>query len=54
MKLELFRRKSLEILRTRKYKGVKYMDDDSIIAFYDTEISKYIYELNDLDYVDNL
>jgi hypothetical protein len=44
----------LDILNTRKYRGAKYLDDDTIITSYDKEISRSICEQNDIDYIDTL
>ncbi len=39
----------LNILRTRKYRGVKYLDGEVLVT-YDKELSKKICEQNDIDY----
>jgi hypothetical protein len=44
----------VELLKTRKYRGVEYLDDDTVIASFDTEISETICEAHDLDYKDML
>lgn len=44
----------LEVLQTRKYRGVNYLDNGEVIVSYDREISKNICETNDLDFKDVL
>jgi len=44
----------VSILKTRKYRGVHYLDGTTVLASYDTEVSKSICETNDLNYKDIL
>src|ERR1700723_2112011 len=44
----------VSILKTRKYRGVQYLDGTTVLASYDTEVSKSICETNDLNYKDIL